>query len=480
MRSAVAISLLAILGSMGCNPSSDRGDIASNSGVLSRDHALRDPFAYVRLPQSLLTKEFIASTGFNRDHKRDDLYAFGYLDQSVLAGLSSAQRSQITELDGALLASTNFDAKTLELLSEPISKETFEDYHNYQAMTDELQRLADAYPDLATLESAGKSVQGRELWVMKISDNTESEEDEPKLLYVANMHGDEVVGRELMIYLTRQLLTEYQTSDRIRTLVNNAQIYIMPSMNPDGFERRSRFNANNSDLNRNFPDFTSDPRDTPTNRQPETKAVMALHDRHHFTHALNFHGGDVCFNMPWDTQANARTTERFGDDPLMQSLARTYADANPTMKANDDGTFNKGVTYGYEWYEVDGGLQDWSSYYRRSFHATIELSYTKWPSADKLPAAWNENKESVLKYLEQGLQGIHLEVVDESGAPVEGVSVAVSSATRSITYQTAFINRATLPGTQTVRLSKPGYQELSVNVPVNYFTGYFTRVVLKR
>jgi hypothetical protein len=251
-------------------------------------------------------------------------------------------------------------------------------------------------------------------------------------------------------------------------------------MNPDGFERRSRFNANNSDLNRNFPDFTSDPRDTPTNRQPETKAVMALHDRHHFTHALNFHGGDVCFNMPWDTQANARTTERFGDDPLMQSLARTYADANPTMKANDDGTFNKGVTYGYEWYEVDGGLQDWSSYYRRSFHATIELSYTKWPSADKLPAAWNENKESVLKYLEQGLQGIHLEVVDESGAPVVGVSVAVSSATRSITYQTAFINRATLPGTQNVRLSKPGYQELSVNVPVNSFTGDFTRVVLKR
>jgi hypothetical protein len=480
MRSAVAISLLAILGSMGCNPSPDRGSLVSDNASFSGGHSPRDPYAYVRLPQSLLTKEFIAKTGFNRDHKRDDLYAFGYLDQSVLAGLSSAQRSQITELDSTLLASTNFDAKTLELLSEPVSKETFEDYHNYQAMTDELQRLADAYPELATLESAGKSVQGRELWVMKISDNADTEEEEPKLLYVANMHGDEVVGRELMIYLTRQLLTEYQTSDRIRSLVDNAQIYIMPSMNPDGFERRSRFNANNSDLNRNFPDFTSDPRDTPANRQPETKAVMALHDRHHFAHALNFHGGDVCFNMPWDTQANARTTERFGDDPLMQSLARTYADANPTMKANDDGTFNKGVTYGYEWYEVDGGLQDWSSYYRRSFHATIELSYTKWPPADKLPAAWNENKESVLKYLEQGLHGIHLEIVDESGAPVDGVSVAVSSATRSLTYQTSYINRATLPGTQTVRLAKPGYQELSVNVPASYFTGNFTRVLLKR
>jgi hypothetical protein len=315
---------------------------------------------------------------------------------------------------------------------------------------------------------------------MKISDNAEAEENEPKLLYIANMHGDEVVGRELMIYLTRQLLTEYQTSDRIKTLVNNAQIYIMPSMNPDGFERRSRFNANNSDLNRNFPDFTSDPRDTPVNRQPETKAVMALHERHHFAHALNFHGGDVCFNMPWDTKANARTAERFGDDPLMQSLAGVYADANPTMKANSAGTFNQGVTYGYEWYEVDGGLQDWSNYYRQSFHATIELSHTKWPTADKLPAAWNENKESVVKYLELGLHGIHLEVVDESGAPVEGVGVGTASATRSLTYQTAFINRATLPGTQAIRLSKPGFQELRVDVPAKEFTGTFTRVVLRR
>src|SRR5690606_30275660 len=105
-------------------------------------------------------------------------------------------------------------------------------------------------------------------------------------------------------------------------LVDNAQIYIMPSMNPDGFERRSRYNGNSNDLNRNFPDFTSDPRDIPGNRQPETKAVMDLHTRHHFTHALNFHGGDVCFNMPWDTKSNRSNVDKFGDDNLMRVLAR--------------------------------------------------------------------------------------------------------------------------------------------------------------
>ncbi len=474
MRLFLAISHLAILATTACNQMPSRVSDATD------ESAEQQPFAYVRMPLALVTKEFLTASGFNRDHKKDDYYAFGYINHDTLASLASSDRAQITELDGELLASTDFDAKTLALLSEPVGKETFEDYHNYESMTDELQRLADTYSDIASLESAGKSVQGRELWVMKISDNAETDENEPKLLYIANMHGDEVVGRELMIYLTRQLLSEYAASDRIKTLVNNAQIYVMPSMNPDGFERRSRFNANNSDLNRNFPDFTSDPIDVPGTRQPETKAVMALHERHHFAHALNFHGGDVCFNMPWDTQANGRTAERFGDDPLMQSLARSYADANPTMKANTDGTFNQGVTYGYEWYEVNGGLQDWSSYYRRSFHATIELSYTKWPTADKLPAAWNENKESVLKYLEQGLYGIHLEVVDENGAQVEGVSVGISSATRSLTYETAFINRATLPGVQSLRLSKSGFQDLSVDLPAKDFSGTFSRVVMRR
>lgn len=436
------------------------------------------PFAYVRLPAQQLTAEFVRKTGFNRDHTRHDTWAFGYINRDHLNKLTTKEARGITELDPWAFARGLYDKDTLELSTDVGGEEFVEDYHNYDAMTAELQRLADSYPSIAKLESAGRSVQGRELWTLKISDNVEENEAEPNLLYIANMHGDEVVGRELMIYLSRLLTGDYEASERIRSLVDNAQIFIMPSMNPDGFERRSRYNANNSDLNRNFPDFTSDPRDVPGNRQPETKAVMDLHTRQHFTHALNFHGGDVCFNMPWDTKANRRAGDKFGDDALMSSLARTYADANPTMRVNSGGSFDRGVTYGYEWYEVDGGLQDWSNYYRRSFHATIELSYTKWPSSSQLPVAWEENRESVVRYLEQGIFGIHLRVRAADGSPVEGASVAVSSATRDITYDTSVIHRATLPGIQQVRITKSGFQPLDLSIDPSSFDGTLTEVVL--
>lgn len=477
MRLLTALPYVFFLSAISACNSSSMGTRLSGADVADQNS---DAIAYVRIPQSELTREFVQSSGFNRDHKRDDTFAFGYIERGALNRLSNKAVQQIVELDAEAWAQGNYDSKTLALMPDSPAAEIFEEYHNYDAMTAELQQLADTFPHLVTLESAGQSVQGRELWLVKISDNPEQDEAEPKLLYIANMHGDEVVGREMMIYLVRQLATTYETSERIRNLVNNAQIYVMPSMNPDGFERRSRYNANNADLNRNFPDFTSDPRDIPGNRQPETKAVMDLHARHHFVHALNYHGGDVCFNMPWDTKANARTGDRFGDDPLMQSLARKYADANPTMRVNSGGTFDRGVTYGYEWYEVDGGLQDWSTYYRRSFHATIELSYTKWPAASHLPVAWSENKESILSYLEQGIFGLHLKVRDESGAAIEGVTVGIASATRELTYEGPVIHRATLPGKQTARLSAAGFKIREIQVDPAAFDGTLTEVILAK
>ena len=49
------------------------------------------------------------------------------------------------------------------------------------------------------------------------------------------MHGDETVGRQLLIYLAEYLLEQYGKNSRITQLVDNTEIYLMPTMNPDGF-----------------------------------------------------------------------------------------------------------------------------------------------------------------------------------------------------------------------------------------------------
>jgi hypothetical protein len=435
--------------------------------------------AYIRIPTNIINSDFVKNFNFQRDHKFDQDYAFGYLPASEISNLESIAKVDV--LDAFEWTHFEHDARTLERINTHEDFiPNFEDYHHYPELTTELEDLADQHPNLMTLHTAGTTSENRELWYVVISDNANSEinseENEPKLLYIANMHGDETVGRELMIYQIRRLLADYGSDTRVTNLVNNSQIFIMPSMNPDGFERSRRSNGNGSDLNRDFPDFTVDPDDTPNGRQPETQAVMQLHQDHHFVSAINFHGGAICFNMPWDTKSNRTRDQRFGDDPLMLKVARQYADASDEMRNSG---WDNGITYGYEWYEVDGGMQDWASYYRSSFHATIELSNTKYPSASKLPGHWDMNKESLLKHLENGTFGLHLKIVDSDGELIESPSVNVSSAWRNISYKSGFIHRPTVEGIQQVTISAAGYVSAQITMYPSTFDGSFREIFLE-
>ena len=112
-------------------------------------------------------------------------------------------------------------------------------YHTYIELTKVLKSLQTQYPNLARLyKLSEESVQNRSLWVLQISSNVtlERKELKPVVKYVGNMHGNEVIGRELLIQLAKYLLESYSSDNEIKQLVDTTDIHIMPSMNPDGFE----------------------------------------------------------------------------------------------------------------------------------------------------------------------------------------------------------------------------------------------------
>lgn len=185
-------------------------------------------------------------------------------------------------------------------------------YYSHDAMVKILQSFVQQHSSIARLHSIGKSVQGRDLLVVEISDNPGVHEElEPEFKYVGNMHGDEVVGRQVLIYLIEYLLKNYNKDLKITNLIDNTRIHILCSLNPDGFEKvriwgrnvYGRPNARGYDLNRNFPD----PFDRTGKIQPETQAIINWIKSMPFVLSANLHGGTMVANYPYD---NAPYDER--------------------------------------------------------------------------------------------------------------------------------------------------------------------------
>lgn len=186
-----------------------------------------------------------------------------------------------------------------------IEQKILEKYHDYDELKALLEAFQETYPKISKVFSIGKSVQGRELLVFQISNNIDTiQPGEPMFKYVGNMHGDETVGREMLIVLIYHLLKNYNVNERITRLVNDTNIFIMPTANPDGFEKSiegecdttGRTNANKIDLNRNFPDQfdkSVNKENMFDNREPETKALMKWILDNKFVLSANLHAGSV-------------------------------------------------------------------------------------------------------------------------------------------------------------------------------------------
>ena len=243
---------------------------------------------------------------------------------------------------------------------------TIDGYTDYVNLWTKFKFLEATYPSLVKVHSLGRSVQSRNITAIQISDNiNEVEAGEPWFKYVGNMHGDEVIGRQILINLAEYLLKNYETNSTIRNLVDNTNIWIVPSINPDGFANSiegrcgttGRNNANNEDLNRNFPDQF---RKSGHTIQPETQIMIDFIENNPFVLSANLHGGAVVASYPFDDSATHKKsdlTRQSPDDALFKNLAIVYSTNHATMHTSNvcpGDHFPGGITNGAHWYDVPG------------------------------------------------------------------------------------------------------------------------------
>lgn len=350
----------------------------------------------------------------------------------------------------------------------------WDNYPTYSQYDSIMQSFVKLYPALCHLDTIGTSVNGKLVLVLKISDNAAADEDEPEVFYTSTMHGDETGGFILMLHLIDYLLKNYSVSSRVKNLVDNLEIWINPLANPDGaygtgntISSPTRYNANGYDLNRNFPD----PVTPNTEKQKETLDMIKFMRKHKFVLSANFHSGSEVVNYPWDRWLS----KLHADDSWFNSISRAYADtahlyAGPAYM----NILDNGVTRGAVWYIVYGGRQDFMTWELHGREVTIELDDQYITPAAQLTLLWENNRRSLLCYLENALYGIHGMVRNaKTHAPVPAkVFIEAydkdSSQVYSDTLTGSFV-RMLVPGSWNLTFSATGYRDTTINnITVTY------------
>ncbi|XP_045473621.1 carboxypeptidase D-like isoform X2 [Harmonia axyridis] len=369
-------------------------------------------------------------------------------------------------------------------------------YHNNKEMERLMRNFSLITKNIHTsLYSIGRSTNGLPLWVMEFSGSKTARSDLPNIKFVANIHGNEAVGRELLLHFMEYLRDNYDKDPSVSCLLDNSRIHLLPSLNPDGFSistegqcvgehgRLNGVKGNTEDLNRNFPDYFHQDLNP---RQPETEAVMAWMDKIPFVLSAGLHGGAMVANYPFDSEKVTKSTpEKFPsltpDNDVFQHLARTYARNHPKMKIGlcEDDTkpqtpyFEDGITNGAAWYSFTGGMQDYNYFKKGCMEITLEISCCKYPLPQELEKLWEQNKQSLLSYSLEALKGVSGQILDSSDErPIENANIEIIG--RNMTFkssQNGYFWRILLPGFYQLKVEAVGYYPKIVTFEVRDQTG---------
>jgi carboxypeptidase T len=191
-------------------------------------------------------------------------------------------------------------------------------YTSYQETIEFLKRAMSAHPHLIRLQSIGETWEGRPIMLATISLDVTYADDKPALLYTGSIHAREWIGNELAIKFIQYVIDNYRFNPKLQSALTRNTLYMVPCLNPDGFEysrnhfsfwRKNRRNNGDGtfgvDLNRNFDAKFMRNQNTASNTyggphafsEPETCAIRDFVEAHdNIRIALDYHSqGNVFF-----------------------------------------------------------------------------------------------------------------------------------------------------------------------------------------
>jgi len=170
----------------------------------------------------------------------------------------------------------------------------------YEQMRSDFEAYAAAYPAIAEFHVTGQSVQGRDIFALRISDNVSVEEDEPEVVFWANIHGDEPASGEIAYRWAMEVLDGYGVDAALTGYVDDLEIWVIPLLNPDGHENGTRENFNGVDLNRDFGwNWDGWGGSTAAYSQPETRSLQEFCLEENVSLSATLHSSGNILLYPW-------------------------------------------------------------------------------------------------------------------------------------------------------------------------------------
>ena len=324
---------------------------------------------------------------------------------SILYSQFSFSHAQLKPRPDAFPPVEEAEAKALTMATTVEQMASWNRYPTYAVYLEMMQRWADEFPHLCHVDTIGTSVNGRLILSMYIQPQTDDDLYRPEFFYSSTIHGDELTGYVMMLRLIDTLLHGYGNNPQYTDLINRTRISINPLANPDGtyyggdntVQGAVRNNANNVDLNRNYPNPFGGAKPAV---QQENQAMIDYFDAHNFRLSANLHGGAEVMNYPWDSYTSLQNPHP--QAAWWQEVCKRFVDTSRTYSPNHFiDTYNCGYTAGGDWYVITGGRQDYFNYYNGCLELTMEVSTIKKLSTSQLPAYWNFLQHSLVNYIEE-------------------------------------------------------------------------------